>query len=148
MLAVRVTNQQVGVVLSKLLGRLEDLSPAFAAIGQEMEARVSARFETESDPSGIPWAPWAPATVASYPPSGNRRILDRYGDMLNSLNHQVDGNAVRIGFGTQYAAYHEWGTETMPRRGLLMEDPDAGTLSDGDEVAVLGILATFLGVES
>ena len=124
--------------------RLGNLGPAMESAGQELHSRVSARFETETDPLGHPWAPWADSTRASYPKGGNRRILDRYGDMLSSLNHRADATSVRIGFGTPYAAYHEWGTRKMPRRGLLMADPDSGTLAPGDEAAVLDILSTFL----
>ena len=80
----------------------------------------------------------------SYPDGGNRRLLDRYGDMLASLSHQADATSVRVGFGQPYAAFHEWGTEHMPRRGLLFADPDAGTLAEGDEAAVLDILAVWL----
>jgi phage virion morphogenesis protein len=144
MLNVTVVSAGVQDVLGSLLRRMGDLRPAMAAIGQEVESRVSARFETESDPLGSPWAPWAPATVESYPKDGNRRILDRYSDMLNSLNHQADASSVWIGFGSPVAAYHEWGTEHMPRRGLLMADPDSGTLAPADEAAVLDILRTFL----
>lgn len=134
----------LGDVLSRLVARLDDLSPAMASIGTEMESRVGARFETESDPLGRPWAPWAPSTVATYPKGGNRRILDRYGDMLASLNSQPEATSVQIGFGQPHAAYHEWGTEHMPRRGMLMADPDAGTLAPDDEAALLEILQVFL----
>jgi len=64
--------------------------------------------------------------------------------MLSSLNHRADSDSVRIGFGSPIATFHEWGTVRMPRRGLLTDDPDAGTLAPNDEVAVLSILDTFL----
>lgn len=64
--------------------------------------------------------------------------------MLGSLSHQADATSVRIGFGKAYATYHEWGTEHMPRRGLLMSAPDAGTLGAEDEAAVLNILGSWL----
>lgn len=144
MLTVNVNAAQVTDVLAQLAARMDDLSPAMAAIGQEMESRVSARFETETDPNGQPWAPWAQSTRDSYPANGNRRILDRYSVMLGSLNHQATADTARIGFGQPYAAYHEWGTKHMPRRGLLMDDPDAGTLSADDTAAVLDILNLFL----
>ncbi|MBB4844987.1 phage gpG-like protein [Paucibacter oligotrophus] len=152
MLTVTVDSAPVAEVLSKLLGRLDDLTPAMASIGQELESRVSGRFETETDPLGHPWAPWAESTKESYPKDGNHRILDRYGDMLRSLNSRPDKTSVRVGFGAvsskkgkdAYAVYHEWSTEHMPRRGLLMADPDAGTLAPDDEQAVLDILGTFL----
>lgn len=155
MLTVSVDNQQVSAILAKLAARMSDLTPAMTAIGQELESRVSARFETETDPNGRPWTPWAQSTRDSYPfpgtaaaqrtgKPGNGRILDHYGDMLSSLNHQVRATSVRIGFAQPYAAYHEWGTQTMPRRGLLMDDPNAGTLSKDDETSVLEILSDYL----
>lgn len=144
MLTVTVENKAVTDLLSTLLKRLGDLKPAMAGIGQELESRVSARFETETDPLGQQWAPWAPSTSANYPADGNRRLLDRYGDMLSSLNHRADSDSVRVGFGSPIAAFHEWGTVTMPRRGLLTADPDAGTLAPADEAAVLGILSSFI----
>lgn len=158
MLIVTVDNQQVSAILAKLAARMSDLTPAMTAIGQELESRVSARFETETDPNGRPWAPWAQSTRDSYPfpgtaaaqragKPGNGRILDRYGDMLSSLHHQVRATSVRIGFAQPYAAYRKWGTKTMPRRGLLMDDPDACTLSKDDEMAVFDILSTFLSEE-
>ncbi len=144
MLTITVHNATVLGLLDQLSARLGNLGPTMEDIGQAMQSRVSARFETETDPLGRPWSPWAASTRANYPKSGNRRILDRHGDMLSSLTHQADAASVRIGFGTPYAAYHEWGTKKMPRRGLLMADPDSGTLAPGDEAAVLDILSTFL----
>lgn len=144
MLTVNVNSSGVQGLLTRLLDRLGNLQPAMESIGMTMEARVSGRFETERDPLGRPWAPWAPSTVENYPKGGNRRILDRYGDMLGSLNSQADSNSVRIGFRNPVATYHEWGTEHMPRRGLLMADPDAGTLAPDDEATVLEVLQTFL----
>ncbi|MDP3519828.1 MAG: phage virion morphogenesis protein [Hydrogenophaga sp.] len=146
MLTVTIENTAVTDVLTRIQRQVSDLSAAMEGIGQEMVSRISGRFETETDPSGTPWAPWAPSTVASYPADGNRSVLDRYGDMLDSLSHEAGKTSVRIGFGTPYATYHEWGTKTMPRRGLLTDDPDAGTLSPADEAAVLDVLNDYLGV--
>lgn len=40
-----------------------------------------------------------------YPKSGNRRILDRYGDMPDSLSYQVDGGRVLVGIGQAYGEF-------------------------------------------
>lgn len=153
MITIGVNSQSrpVLAMLERLQRGLGDLSEPLASIGQEMESRISARFETETDPDGNPWDPWAPSTEATYPSAGHRRILDRYGDMLRSMSHQVDGENVIVGFGAVaskagdvYAVYHEFGTEHMPRRGLLMSDPESGTLSQGDETAVLDILSVWI----
>ncbi len=130
--------------LQQIAARLGDLKAPLGAIGMEMESRISARFESRSDPQGHPWAPWLPSTRRRYPKDGHGTILDHYGDMLASLSHKANEKSVTIGFGQPYAAYHEWGTKHMERRGLLFADPDAGTLGSGDEAAVLNVLDGFL----
>jgi phage virion morphogenesis protein len=145
MITIAVQDQQVLAYLSRLQAKLKNLKPAMAGIGMELEAAVSGRFESKTDPAGRAWAPWASATQRSYPDDGNGTILDRYGDMLDSLNHRATKDSVEVGFGVPYAAYHEWGTVKMPRRGLLTADPDGPTLSAADTERVLDILSTFLG---
>lgn len=130
--------------LTRLHRGLGNLTPVMQSIGMELESRISGRFESRTDPNGQAWAPWAQSTVDSYPEEGNRRLLDRYGDMLASLSHQADATSVRVGFGQTHAAFHEWGTQHMPRRGLLFADPDAGSLAEDDEAAVLDILGVWL----
>lgn len=130
--------------LHSLRNKIDDLTPVMDSIGQEMETRVSNRFETQTDPLGVAWSPWAEATKKSYPEDGNGRLLDRYGDMLASLAHEADESSVTYGFAMPYAAYHEFGTKTMPRRGLLTADPEAGTLSEADSVAVLELISGYL----
>lgn len=143
MLEIKVSNAEVQQVLGQLLRRMGNLQPVMKAIGQEMESRVSGRFETETDPNGISWAPWAQSTKDAYPVDGNGRILDRYGDMLSSLSWQASQSSVLVGFGEVYATYHEFGTDTMPRHGLLSDDPATGTLAKPDERAVLDILGNY-----
>ncbi|MDR2092330.1 MAG: phage virion morphogenesis protein [Azoarcus sp.] len=129
--------------LAWLEARLGDMRPLYVAIGGEMESRIGERFEQQRDPFGALWKEWAPATVASYPSDGNGRILDRYSDMLNSLNWRATGKDVLVGFGVPYATYHEHGTNKMPRRGLLFADPDARTLAPADNDAVIDCLRDF-----
>ena len=144
MLTITADDKVFRSSLANLYRGMGDLTPVMQSIGTELESRISGRFESRTDPNGSAWAPWAQSTVDGYPEGGNRRLLDRYGDMLASLTHQADATSVRVGFGKPYAAFHEWGTEHMPRRGLLFSDPDAGTLAEGDEAAVLDILGVWL----
>lgn len=144
MITIDSNDKLIGADLRRVYERLGDYSEVLAGIGMEMEARINERFETRTDPRGKPWAVWADSTRKHYPTDGNRKLLDRYGDMLNSINWQADKTSVQIGFGVPYAAYHEWGTKHMPRRGMLFDNPDAGTLSDSDQQAVLDIINDFL----
>lgn len=144
MITIAVQDQQVLAYLGRIQAKLKNLKPALSGIGMELEAAVSGRFESKTDPAGRAWDPWAPSTEASYPDDGNGTLLDRYGDMLDSLSWSATKDSVTIGFGQPYAAFHEWGTKAMPRRGLLTADPDGPTLAAGDTQRVLDILGTFL----
>lgn len=151
MLTITVDSKPVSDMLEKLSRRMSNLQPAMHDIGVGLETRVSGRFETRTDPLGKAWAPWAESTRENYPDDGRGLLLERYGDMLNSLNSKSDSTSVRIGFGAVasksgdvYATYHEFRTETMPRRGLLFADPEAGTISPDDEQTVLDVIEGFL----
>ena len=150
-LSVEVNSAALDRVLDKLVRGMKNLYPVMDSIGQKLESQISGRFETQSDPQGQQWAPWAESTRENYPADGHGRILDRYGEMLRSLSQRPDSTSVRVGFGAVaskagdvYAVYHEWGTWKMPRRGLLFDDPDQGTLGKGDEAAVLDILDVWV----
>lgn len=142
-ISVAINSRSVMDTLSELLRRGQNMKPVMDAIGMRMEERVSARFESRSDPSGHPWAKWKPSTAKSYPKDGSHSLLDRYGDMLGSLSHSADANSVSYGFGQPYAAYHEFGTDKMARRGMLMADPDAGTLGSDDERSILDLVRGY-----
>lgn len=150
-ISTSISSQPVISMLERMQRSLSDPAPVLEGIGAELQGLVLDRFEMQRDPSGQAWEPWADSTRADYPSNGHKRILDRYGDMLRSLTRNVGPDFVEVGFGAVaskardvYAIYHEWGTATMPRRGLLMDDPDAGTLGSGDEAAILEIVEDWL----
>lgn len=144
MLSVKVNDSAFKGYLAKLSRNLQNMQPVMEGVGLALEAAVSGRFESRTDPMGGAWAPWAQSTRDSYPDDANGRLLDRYDDMLRGLSHQADENSVRVGFDQDYSTFHEFGTDHMPRRGLLFDDPDAGTLGEDDERAVLDVLGDWL----
>ena len=154
MLTITVDDSAFRTYLKQLQKDLGDLYPVMDSIGNALETRVRQRFQTRTDPQGQPWSPWRESTQEGYPfpgspaaaveAPGNGRLLDRYGTMLNLLSYTANSTSVRIGFASEYAAHHEWGTVNMDRRGMLMADPDAGTLGQADEAAVLDIVAGWL----
>lgn len=151
MLTVTVQSAAVSAKLAQLQRKTANLQPAMQGIGQTLQSRISGRFETRRDPLGKSWAPWKESTRKSYPKDGNRKVLDRYGDMLGSLNYRAANASVKVGFGAVaskkgdvYAAYHEHGTKTMERRGLLFANPETGTLSPADNTAIVDIISIYL----
>lgn len=51
---------------------------------------------------------------------------------------------MQVGFGTPYAVFHEFGTQSMPRRQMVFDDPEAGTLAPDDQDSILDIIRTYL----
>lgn len=149
---IEIDSRSVMDALNELMRRGHDMRPVMDAIGQRMEERVSGRFESKTDPSGNRWAPWKPSTVKSYPNKGHGTLLDRSGDMLDSLNHNSDKTSVTIGYGAvsgtgpdaySYPGAHEFGTEKMVRRGTLLSDPNSGTLGAEDEADILALVRSY-----
>ena len=88
MLTIQYQNNEVVSYLERLRANLGNLQPAFEGIGAAIESQVSARFETETDPLGNSWHPWAASTAQTYPRPGSKaakaagragksRLLDR-----------------------------------------------------------------------
>lgn len=125
---------------------IEDLSPAWMDIGDDIRADNAANFASEGGwysfgatvartgsgrgARGSSWAPLAPSTVRERERlgyGGAHPILVRQGDLMESLTVLgARGNITRIGptsaeFGTAHplAPFHHWGTRRMPARPLV-----------------------------
>lgn len=124
--------------LQQLLKRMGRLRPVMEGLGAVLENRIRDRRETLTDPNGIRWLDWSAWTRATYPKDGRGKLLDRTGAMWDRSGPQwtATDSSVRVGFDKAYATYHEFGTRTMPRRGLLFADPENGTLGADDEQAI------------
>jgi len=71
-------------------------------------------------------------------------LLERTRAMRGSLAHNADDSGVEVGFNRltdngrwQVAMLHEFGTKSMPRRGLMTADPTTGKLGAADEADVV-----------
>lgn len=159
MIDIQLDDRQVRAALQRLQQRLSDMTPVMRAIATALEAGVEKRFETATDPAGRPWKPLAPSTLSAWLDRGrgnrkkdgslskkgrerlaSRKPLYDNGDLLGSLTSAANRTEARVGFGVPYAAFHEFGTSRMPRRGMLMGDPQARTLGEADRQAVLDTL--------
>ena len=158
MLTITVEDSAFRAKLHQLQTSLGNLTPVMSEIGDRLEEKTRQRFETRTDPNGVPWKFWVESTHRGYPwPNaktkerleygpGNARLLDRYGTMRGSLNHQADANSVTVGFANDYAVFHELGAPNnkMPRRGMLLGNPTQGSLGADDAADVLDIVNHWL----
>lgn len=150
MIEVTTDTQAIGDSLQALQRRLGDLRQPLRDIGAVLENKIRDRRETQRDPNGQRWAEWAESTRINYPESGRGKLLDRSGDLWDRTGPQwkVQGMlsdvVLRVGFDRAYSTYHEFGTDNMPRRGLLFADPENGQLAAQDEQAINDVLADWL----
>lgn len=156
MLTITIEDRTFRHLLQQLQQRMGDLTEPMGDIGNALETNVRNRFQTATDPNGQKWKAWKPSTDKYYPRAGSKsaqrakegigqgRLLERYGDMLRGLSYQANATSVRIGFAHEYATHHEYGTKHMPRRGMLMANPQQGTLPPQDEASVMDILTRWL----
>jgi phage gpG-like protein len=135
--------------LLRLERRGHSLATAHQKIGGALESRIQQRFDSKSDPLGHPWAAHSAATIEAYRKrdtnkrgkhSARGSLLERTRRMRLSLGFASDLFGVTVGFGVPYAAFFEFSTKHMVRRGLLMADPVAGTLAPADVNVILNTL--------
>lgn len=165
--SIEVTgDKELRELLGRAVQRLEEPRELMDSLGAVLVQRINRRFDTKTDPTGAAWAPLAESTRAKYdradtsargPRAGQvvraGSLLERTRAMRNSLTFNASDNEVEVGMNTvtdgakrwNISLLHEFGTSRgMPRRGLYLADPEAGTLGADDEAALLDEVSAFL----
>ena len=97
--------------LRLLAAKGEDLSPLLDELGEDEVTRVMLRFESGTAPNGV-W--WDELTSRDGQP-----LMDT-GRLYNSIEAQVIGkHRLQVGTATDYAHFHQFGTEHIPARPFL-----------------------------
>nr|DAN84281.1 MAG TPA: virion morphogenesis protein [Caudoviricetes sp.] len=97
--------------LRMLAAKGEDLSPLLDELGEDEVTRVMLRFESGTAPNGV-W--WDELTSRDGQP-----LMDT-GRLYNSIEAQVIGkHRLQVGTATDYAHFHQFGTEHIPARPFL-----------------------------
>lgn len=95
--------------LRRILARVGNLRPALDEIGARLEASTARRFETETDPDGVPW----PRSQRAKDEQG--QTLTDSGRLRASIARHVGNTEVLVGTNVAYAAIHQFGGTTPPR---------------------------------
>lgn len=135
--SVGIADAGLGTVLQAMAAQLADMTPVYKAIGRKLESNINLRFDTKTDPSGKPWAPWAESTKEARQSEGRGNLLEYTGRMRDSLTYVLTSDSVEVGFGVEYAQYHEQlslSQKGLPKRAMLF---DGGKLSATDTEDVL-----------
>lgn len=164
--AINVTFDSATVIarLEEIARQVENMRPAYAAIGEALAESTKERFSNSTGPDGKRWAPNAPATVlaklgeisGAYTKKGrlskkgaaavmSKRPLVDTGILQDTIAWQADSTSAEIGtnrFAGEWeggAAVHQFGS----RDGTIPARPFLG-VSAGDERTVLDILSEHL----
>jgi len=165
MIAIEIDNRAVLDALNDLAGRVSNLRPAMAEIGERLTETTQDRFNTSTGPDGQRWAPNSQATILDYlggksgsyqKKSGklsakgaghamNKRPLVDSGLLRDNIHWQQIDNGVSIGtdrFADDWdegAAVHQFGS----KNGKIPARPFLG-ISDEDERTILDIVGEYL----
>jgi phage gpG-like protein len=107
--------------LEKLILQFQQLSSesfkneVLKEIGTIGLEEIKNEFATETDPYGSSWAQLKKAR-----PGGG--ILNKTGTLKDAFGFNVDSDSVRFSNGTEYASYHQLGSNNLPQRKMLPID--------------------------
>jgi len=127
----------------KMLGRLLHFGPVFEVGRVALEAANAENFASHGMRVGG-WAPLSPRTAAwkaenGFPPAP----LVRTGRLLESLSslrgspNDVSAHQATFGTNVPYAKFHQYGTTRMPRRQIVFEPVEFGSIMARASVAHL-----------
>lgn len=123
--------------LTRLQAKVGDLTPAMRNIGEALVLSTDQRFEKEISPSGEPWKPNTPFTIAKKRAEGRiLKVLQSTGRGRASVTYQASRDRVVVGTNVDYMRKHQVG-DKVPKREWL------GVSAD-DKVEIIAILDQFL----
>ena len=117
-LAIRIDSGGTLEALDKRVARLAgmDVHQLLLGIGAEVESQTRRRIQEEKrSPEGVDWEPLKESTVKQYTrlgrSTGRQALLELTGELLDSIESQVSGDAVYVGSNKEYARVHQLGSE-------------------------------------
>jgi phage gpG-like protein len=127
-----------GGSLSRIDSRLRALSSLnvrdiLEGVGAEVESQTRRRIQEEKrSPDGVDWPEWSSKYAgsqhgaSSHEPhegslreAGGHSMLQLRGDLLDSIQYQLEGDDVLVGSNLAYAATQQFGRGNIPPREFL-----------------------------
>lgn len=161
---MRIDDLGVKAFLARIANGAHDMRPAMKNIGEYMILRTQERFDKETDPEGVKWAPLAALTYAAsfhgkkFTKKGAttkgmtnyilmRKILTKSSHLRMSITYRADDHSVTIGTNKVYAAIHQFGGKagrghkvTIPARPYL-------GINAEDSIEAIRICKEFIGLK-
>lgn len=139
MLSLKFNANQSRRYLDALVKKIENLTPALHEIGQLMVASTDENFQKEQNIYGVKWKANTPATLQYKASRGFiMKVLQRRGMLRSSIQYRIEGDKVSVGTNLPYGAFHQYGTNRLPKREFL-------GVSRQDQKEIIAILEDYLG---
>ncbi len=122
LIEIVVDDRKILRELERLAKATGNLRPALKNIGDYLQRSTWERFDAQKDPSGKPWAPLHPVTLAR---KKGKKILVESSRLRDSVVYRADDDEVRVGTNVAYAAIHQFGGKIKPRGGRALFFPGA-----------------------
>lgn len=130
-ITIHIDDAQVVSALSRLSGRVEDMTPLMKQIGEALIDSTKQRFATSTAPDGSRWAPNSQTTIERYLGTRSARVFNKKdgrlsaygvaavlgkkpligetGRLRSEFSVEVSANQVAIGSGLIYSAVQQFG---------------------------------------
>jgi phage virion morphogenesis protein len=127
---IGIDSAAVNNALRQLLSNVDDMTPAFNAVGEHIASLVDLNFRDASDPYGTPWLP-----LKKPRKNGSSKPLNDTGILKNSITQHPTADSVTIGTNELYGKHHQFGTKHVPQRAFLPTE-DQGLPFDWEQEVV------------
>lgn len=169
---ITVDSKAVQAKLKELSEHVKNMNPVLQTIGEGIVERTKRRFDTSTDPAGIPWDKHEDATLAmlskrlagsksnvkkngSLNAKGqrayaNKKLLVDTGFLRQQIVQSATSDALTVSATAKYAAIHQFGGKagrgkkvTIPARPFLPIYKD-GTLYPKERAEILNAINEYL----
>ncbi len=115
MITIAIDSAAVNSALRQLIGNVDDMTPAFNAIGEHIVSLVDLNFVYYTDPYSTPWFPLKKPRRRD----GSSKPLNDTGVLKDSITQHSTADSVTIGTNVEYGKHHQFGTQHIPQRAFL-----------------------------
>lgn len=109
-IAIDVEVSSLAIDIQRRLAALasEDFQEILESIGSAVESQTRLRLADEkASPDGAPWSPWSTSYARTR--TGKHSLLVSEGDLLDSIQYELNGDELEVGSNLVYAATHQFG---------------------------------------
>lgn len=116
-LIIEYQDREVRDLLKKLQDKVKNLRPVMKSIGEYLVLATRERWDKAQAPDGSSWKPNTPFTLQQKAAAGRiLKPLVSTGRLRDSITYKADESSVLVGTNVQYAAIHQFGGSTGPRK--------------------------------